>query len=289
MTTDNATAAAAETVADNNAPESVVNTYSEKAIKFDFDVKAVINGTYRDSDGDDIRATAADFANKDSEIVRILLDDFNALDKDEKRQARSFRDSFQRENLDAMAALTSNPANLADPSVMQEMQEIGRVLGAITSATGSVYVTRSVSGDGASAKKIVDPRADYVKAVGVISLAYATILNGCNYDQSEILAEVEALTSAPETLAESAAYAEWLIGGEQSPEPYASEIAKSAARVSLGRSTGGQGKPPKGSVRTVPGYVAPTKPGEFSTIDPEKAKAAEKDESSDTDTDNASE
>lgn len=260
---------------DATETDATVNTYSEKAIKFDHDVKAVISGTYRDADGDDVKVSAADLGNKNSDIVSVLVSQFNELDKDEKRQARTFRRDFESTLKGELTELDF----VGDPAgATARAGEIGQTLAALVNAEKNVYVTRALSDGktGGAPRKTVDPRADFVGMVAAVSLGYATMLSAGKFDTADILADVEKLTSAENVAAEALAYAEWLEGGESAPEPYATELAKQAARVSLGRSTGGQGKPPKGSVRSVPGYVAPTGPGTFSTIDPEKAAEAEK-------------
>lgn len=205
----------------------------------------------------------------------MLVSQFNELDKDEKRQARTFRRDFESTLKGELTELDF----VGDPAgATARAGEIGQTLAALVNAEKNVYVTRALSDGktGGAPRKTIDPRADFVGMVAAVSLGYATMLSAGKFDTAEILADVEKLTSAENVAAEALAYAEWLEGGESAPEPYATELAKQAARVSLGRSTGGQGKPPKGSVRSVPGYVAPTGPGTFSTIDTEKAAEAEK-------------
>ncbi|AKL88268.1 hypothetical protein GMA3_91 [Gordonia phage GMA3] len=213
--------------------EATVNTISVEALEFKANVDKLI----------DANVTA--FADKDSETVTDIRRAFGALDKDAKRNVRQFIK-------DAIAVLLTEQAEVAadlanNPERATELVDIAKRAAAYNSVKdfGLKPLAAQSTGERAT-RKPADPALAVGKNIAQVQLAYAVAMASVptNVDPARITEITgELVTEAAQT--EALEYRAWIYGGMEGAEPEASDVAKAAARISLGRGPKGQGRKPK--------------------------------------------
>ncbi|USH45091.1 hypothetical protein SEA_CAMERICO_95 [Gordonia phage Camerico] len=166
---------------------------------------------------------------------------FGALDKDGKRQARAIvRDAKDTE------LATAGEKQATDPAAA--MAHMGRSF-ALLNVINNGFSALAPAG---SPKTAADPVAAAVALTAQIQLAYAVSMAEApaGISAEDYQARVSASLSENDQ-AHAQSYRAWLENGQTGTEPEVSDLAKAAARISLGRGPKGQGRKPK-SAETAP-------------------------------------
>lgn len=204
------------------APEPETNTIPREVAEF-----WTLVSDYAD------QGASAGLDDKKSDASLEIRRAYGALDKDAKRQARAIvRDAKDTELEDAGKAQATDPA-----AAMAHMARSFALLNVINNGFAAL--------SSAAPKSAGDPVEAAVALTAQIQLAYAVSMATApaGVDSADYSARVSAsLTENDQS--DAIAYRNWIEAGQTGDEPNVSELAKSAARISLGRSPKGQGRKP---------------------------------------------
>ncbi|AOE44604.1 hypothetical protein SEA_JUMBO_97 [Gordonia phage Jumbo] len=221
-----AAAAAAEDVKARDAENGTVNTIPAEVTDF---VKIV---------SDLVAANPANFANEDTDEILVIREAFAKLsDKDARRQARTFiRDAKLTADKEMNDAVVTGDAAKIVPAA----QRAGAY------ATVIQHGFKVISAERGSVKNAADPVAAAAALVAQIQLAYAVALSDipAGISVEDFQAKVAEIVTPDEQNA-ATQYRAFIENGQKGDEPNVSDLAKAAARVSLGRGPKGQGRKPK--------------------------------------------